>query len=135
MSRLRVTNKVGLGRLVLSAASDKFLRESLIKDPQRYLQRLVEELPEGYKIIVIHEDENSAVLVIPAQEDVPSGTEAKEAILRQEGSDYDDAKRHVEDKKEDSGEIPKDVVEETYALMVGHTALSPSSRPRRKWVP
>jgi adenylate cyclase len=55
--------------------------------------------------------------------------------LREEAREYEQVRSRVEESKKRSGEagegssIPTEVVEATYALMIGHTALSQSSRP------
>jgi hypothetical protein len=95
------------------------------------LKPFLESLPPGHKIKVVAEDENASILVLPSAKDLPKDLKDMESILREEAREYDQAKQEVEDSKKTTGNgsIPAAVVEEKYALMVGHTALSPSSRP------
>jgi hypothetical protein len=136
MARLKVTDKTGLGRLVLAAAVDAELKNSLLSDPKALLSKFVDNIPEGHVIKVVAEEDDVTFVVLPAPGDVPTDVEIKEEILREEAREYDQAKKKVEESKQKGAEpagdvsIPPEVVEETYALMVGHSALSPSSRSR-----
>jgi hypothetical protein len=132
MTKLRVKDKRGLGRLVLSAAENELVRNTLIANPRQSLESFLENLSPDHLIKVVVEEKNVTYLVLPSADDVPSSTEDKESILREEAREYDQAKEHVEKSKGKTGQIPSAVVEDTYALMVGHTALSASSRPRSR---
>jgi len=133
MARLRVIDKVGLGHFVLSAAHDKDLKEKLFSAPERFLKAFVEELPAGHKVHVVAEDENTTVLVLPAVEGIPRDADQIEAILRDEARQYEEARERVDESKqkrpgEERPKIPEPVLRNTYALMIGNTALSPTSR-------
>ena len=136
MAKLRVKDKVGLGNLVLLAATDEKTEESLRANPSDLLKRFIEDLPEDHIIKVIKEESNVSYIVIPARDSVPTSIEEKEQILREEAREYDQVRSNVENSKKRGGEagegssIPAEVTENAYALMIGHTALSPSSRPR-----
>jgi hypothetical protein len=138
MATLRVKDKIGLGRLVLLAATDEKTAERLFSNPVEVLRPFIENVPDGHTVKVVREEPGVTYLVIPSKENVPGSVEDKEEIIREEGQEYDQAKQNVEkSKKREPGgrsSLPTDVVEETYALMIGHTALSQSSRPqiRRK---
>src|SRR6516225_1701867 len=135
MAKLRVKDKVGLGNLVLLAATDEKTEESLRANPSDLLKRFIEDLPEDHIIKVIKEESNVSYIVIPARDSVPTSIEEKEQILREEAREYDQVRSNVENSKKRGGEagegssIPAEVTENAYALMIGHTALSPSSRP------
>jgi hypothetical protein len=136
MPRLTVNDKVGLGQLILSAATDHDLQQKLMSDPMGFLEPFLSHIPKGHSIQVVKEDSNLTYVVIPAEDALPRNTEEKERILRAEAQEYDEAKERVEEsKKSQGGEengIPPEVVEETFALMVGHSALSPCSRPQSR---
>ena len=133
MARLRVTNKAGLGKLILSAAQNEELKKQLQSDPERFLRPFVKEVPSGHKIKVVAEDDDTTVLVLPATEGVPKSAEQIEAVLREEARQYDEARQRVDESKKRRGsdaksEIPEAVLYDTYALMIGNAALSPTSR-------
>jgi hypothetical protein len=122
MAILKVKDKVGLGRLVLKALTDKELKAALLQNPTATLSSYIENLPIGHTIKVVAEERDTSVLVLPYVEDIPTDVHSREIVLREESNEYDHVKHHVEESKRRTGKgsIPPETVEETYAMMIGH---------------
>lgn len=72
MTILEVTDKVGLGKLIIAAATDEDLRRRLLANATEVLRSYV-NIPEGHQIKAIPASDKVTLMMLPQLDDLREG--------------------------------------------------------------